>query len=74
MEDKILLTHIEYIRKDIKDIKEKLNSDYARKTEVVALKNEMEAKLAPIRNLVYGAAATILSGVLGAILFIIFKG
>ena len=49
-------TTLEYIQRDVQEIKQKLETDYVSRDEFI-----------PIKNLVYGLAGSILLGVLGAI-------
>lgn len=58
--DDAISVELRYIRENVKDIKEKLNDSYVRKEE-----------FEPIRKLVYGLVALILTSVVLAILGIV---
>ena len=58
----VIATKIEYIARDVADIKETLESGYVTKGE-----------FEPIKKVVYGMVTTILVGVLGSILALILR-
>ena len=53
---------LKYIRRDLDDIKKKLGEHYITKNE-----------FAPVRNLVYGLVALILTGFMGALVTLVLK-
>lgn len=58
----LLGSDISYIKRDVKDIKEKLSKDYITREE-----------FEPVKRLVYGLVGTILLSTLGAILALVYK-
>ena len=59
-EMKTLALHIDYIRKDISDIKAKLDKDYVHRSE-----------FEPIQRIVYGVVAVMGISVIGALLALV---
>ena len=71
----VMSQDINYIKKDIQEIKDKLDNKYATKEEVSSqivthVHNSYVSReeFKPVQNLVYGATGLILLGVLGAVI------
>jgi hypothetical protein len=58
----LLRSDIAYIKRDVSNINRKLDDDYITKEE-----------FAPVKALVYGMAAVILTGFIGAVLSFVYK-
>ena len=64
---------IDYMKKDIGEIKVKLDSHYVTKEEFDTIKNNHVTKeqFGPVKNIVYGMVGTVLLAVLGALIALV---
>lgn len=63
-----ILTKIEYIQRDIGEIKSSLKNDYATKSDIEAVRSEFR----PFKTIVYFVASTFGLAVVGALIRLIF--